>query len=118
MAGEPEMVERVARAICRARGLNPDEVTMGSGGYGVNPQGRVTITNEIYQRRWHLSTGEARAAIQAMREPTSWMAERASEDALGVNVYEHTREADEARPREVWRVMIDAALAAEQTDLK
>ena len=52
-----EMVEKVARAICRASGFEPDH------------------TDHLDRVFWTLYTQEARAAIKAMMEPTEKMIE-------------------------------------------
>lgn len=54
-----EMVERVARAICQAQMIDPDKAVHCQGG-GI-----------LYE--WHWWVREARAAMDAMREPTEWM---------------------------------------------
>lgn len=75
------MIERVARAMARERGLE----------------------------QWHAMEDLARAAIEAMREPTPLMLDVADYAMPGV-----TKEASEANQRkawELWRKMIDAALA-------
>jgi hypothetical protein len=46
-----DMVERVARAIAQANGVNPDDVALG-----------VHV--------WRIYEADAKAAIEAMREPT------------------------------------------------
>lgn len=60
------MIERVARAMCVAKGIDPDEPTHASGGTGID------IT--VYQRQWQKQVVAARAAIEAMREPSEKMA--------------------------------------------
>lgn len=81
-----EMVERVAKAICWKNGMNPD-LTLG--GDGVN-------------FLWHEYEGQARAAIEAMREPTSWMLNEAVEIGL--------EQKGNVAGFEYWQRMIDAAL--------
>lgn len=75
-----EVVERVARAICRAGICGPKD-----------------HLDEQEDRNWRKFELEARAAIAAMREPTLKM-----ELAAPVNEY--------AEARECWQAMIDAAL--------
>lgn len=72
---EPEMVERVARAIHRKRHGDA--------------------------RGWRSVVPEARAAIQAMREPTNPMIDAAKDSGAALMV----------GLTYVWRDMIDAALA-------
>ena len=79
-----EMVERVARAICKANDYDPDaNDNLLSGPSGT--------------RNWHLYVTHARAAIAVMREPTQEMVESGVENA--------------PNPRDIWEAMIDAALA-------
>lgn len=98
-----EIVERVARAFCRAEGYtHPDEdwryYTNGALNQVV---AEVELGRDV--ERWKTYRRHARAAIAAMREPTKEMigaawAEAHDENALGV-----------------WRDMIDAALAEQLT---
>ena len=73
------MIERVARAICRAHG-NPDE-------------------------HFELFMVEARAAIEAMRDPTPEMLTRAGT----INNYADDTGTADADHVEWWKGMIDAA---------
>lgn len=75
-----EMIERVARAICKADGQDPDH------------EGELTDEGTF---QWQSYVTDARAAIEAMREPTKAMIAACypDEDA-GL----------------IWRDMIDAAL--------
>jgi len=59
MTDTPGMVERVARVLCWKNGMNPD-LTLGGDGENF---------------LWHEYEDEARAAIEAMREPTQGMIE-------------------------------------------
>ena len=80
------MVERVARAMSVADGFHPEAVS----------------NDEDGEPAWKIYEGMARSAIEAMREPTSWMLNEAvqlSEDQAG-NVAGH----------EYWHRMVDAAL--------
>lgn len=81
-AGLPtrEMVERVARALCQRKN-----------GWRNDPG--------FIDRQWHLDIEDARAAIEAMREPTEAMVEvgRRHEPQIGIEG--------------IYRDMIDAALA-------
>jgi hypothetical protein len=79
-----EMIERVARRLCDENGGNPDDVT---------------------DRGWEAFVGSARAAIEAMREPTEAMKTAAS----GYRIEEASSGYD-ARPVDVWQDMIHAAL--------
>ena len=83
-----EMIEQVARAMCKDAGYNTDDYR------GTHP---------IWMNFWHVAT----VAISAMREPTTAMIIEAnnsvSEDAL-----------DAAHASDwgfLWRAMIDAALS-------
>jgi len=104
-----EMVERVARAICVAHGVNPDAPTPvfetfrdSFGGFAAMQTGRT-------EPSWHREKKAARAAIEAMREPTEEMLAAGQwtiSDNLTVSVcVENNRKA-----REIWQSMIDAAL--------
>jgi hypothetical protein len=79
-----DMIERVARAICRSRNEDPD------GPLGL----RGPVFNGPY---WMYYVQDARAAIEAMREPTPSMIDAA---------YEWTTDS----PIHIWNDMIDAAL--------
>lgn len=77
-----EMIERVARAICLAdTGL---------------PEGETADAREWYRCA-------ARAAIEAMREPTDAML---AEGGVAMSFASHPSDANRS-----WRAMIDAALA-------
>jgi len=74
-----DMVERVARAICWKNGMDPD-LTLGGDGQNF---------------LWHEYTGQAIAAIEAMREPDDAM-----KDA-GMDAIDHL---------DAWALMIDSIL--------
>ena len=85
-----DMIERVARVICASSGLNPDiRVTAGDG------------------YLWETYRSTARAAISAMREPTTEMLDAAA--AAHPRGYGRETTLTSIIERE-WRVMIDAAL--------
>lgn len=65
-----EMVERVARRLCKDCGVDPERVDGGSWDGGALPMGIPA---------WECWEGEARAAIEAMREPTQEMHEAAAD---------------------------------------
>ncbi len=90
------MVERVARTLCKENGDDPDF---------------VQLSNPV-QRGWHPYREKARAAIEAMREPTEAMTEaqvtaiQAIDGfAYGIGHYDLDETAKTG-----WRAMIDAAL--------
>lgn len=84
----PPMVERVARAICRATDLgSPDD-------WEEDRQGNRTYN-------WEVCIPSARAAIEAMREPTGKMV------SAGVK---HENWSDYGAVRSIYGAMIDAAL--------
>lgn len=90
-----EMVERVARALCTARGLDPDRVSsIGNSRDDGGPEASVALP------AWMNFRAAARAAIEAMREPTLRM-------ICEVQKKEDVCAIDLERP---WRFMIDAAL--------
>lgn len=86
----PEMVERVARRICSANGHNYDRLVA------------RRVSGELDQADYDRF---ARAAIEAMREPTEAMLRPAGwlDNGYAMTVTEGIAE-------EVWRTMIDAAL--------
>jgi hypothetical protein len=86
------MIERVARAICIATGLEPD------GKYRSSDEGDGTAPHEF---QWHAFQPEARAAILAMREPSDAMLS----DRV---IREHGYAGDIDL---VWRALIHLALA-------
>lgn len=104
-----EMIERVARAICKARGDDPDA------------RGPAVWQSGFYPdhlfARWRSYEGLARAAIAEMREPTEAMVAAGGRE---VQIdYENGREADRVTDAtNCWQAMIDAALNdnAEVTD--
>ena len=92
-----DMVERVARAMATADGINPDEPFCPPGCH-------------VSQTAWQLRLLAARAGIAAMREPTQFMfvdGGLAFENAAfgeGKLVFEAAADC--------WRAMVDAALSA------
>jgi len=88
------MVERVARALCRADGIDPD---------GRDSQGRPW---------WPTYIQEARSAISAMIEPTDDMVIKEAGNKAGrVDLYR----ADDPsyNVRDIWSSMCNSALGAE-----
>lgn len=82
------MIERVAKAICLAESRNPMERrTVGDGEL------------EMVLWEWELRTPAARAAIQAMREPTENMSSAAFHALM-----------DSDDDNDIYRAMIDSAL--------
>ena len=80
-----EMVERIARAICVASGQDPD--------FDYDPRG-ISFGDDI---RWKLYVPKARAAIEAMREPTEAIRQiKTMSISYGAE--------------DIWRTMIDEAL--------
>ena len=63
------MLERIARAICRAGGRNPDDCTFGSGSISSDGTGGVVC----HRYAWQEHVEQARAAVEAIREPTMEM---------------------------------------------
>ena len=90
-----EMVERIARAICVASGQDPD--------FDYDPRG-ISFGDDI---RWKLYVPKARAAIEAMREPTAkqGMAIYLAWDSFGENSSMGPEEAIT-----IYRAAIDEAL--------
>lgn len=86
-----EMVERVARALSIADGNHPGACS--------NDEEEIPA--------WKLYVKDARAAIEAMREPTAAMRHAASD----VLWYEGLDEGQGyPPPREAWQAMLDEAL--------
>jgi hypothetical protein len=94
MSDTPEMVERVARALFAKR-------MESAAGYPKLQQYTWEEENQPY-REFCLS--EARAVIEAMREPTKEM------DLAGVHA-ESFRSLGLLKVRHIWKDMIDAALS-------
>ena len=86
------MVERVARAICKNRGWNPDVSNIAANRFGM---------------RWQAFEAEAREYIAALREPTEAMciagdvAQSAWEDRY-----------NGGNARKAWEAMLDSALSS------
>lgn len=80
-----EMIERVARAICRA-GMS-------------GPKDHLNKQENLNWRKFEI---EARAAIEAMREPTNAMVEASNREWDGRMSH---------RSSGAWQAMIDAALS-------
>lgn len=83
-----EMIERVARAQCAVHGLDPDYT------FRSLEAGKEVVV------QWHLHIKMAKAAIEAMREPTDRM-------RLAGSFAQDT-------PWSIYDAMIDAALADDQ----
>jgi hypothetical protein len=79
-----EFLERVSRALCQNAGHDP---------------GGKQRLNSGEEENWTFFVDAARAAIEAMREPTHTMVEAALEDILVADA------------SAVWRTMITAALS-------
>ena len=90
-----DMIERVARAICIEDGCDPDQIAVGIGHR--MPEGKSYPL-------WHARTQQARAAIEAMREPTADMVAI----ALPSLSCAYGHEPEDAAV--VWAAMVDAAL--------
>lgn len=95
MTDKPEgqsMIERVARAICSANWgplMSEDEITC------------------QVENGWDLWEREARAAIEAMRDPTPAMLGGAAAALRGASFADYPEKQDAA----IWRAMIDAILS-------
>jgi hypothetical protein len=101
-----EMVERVARAICRGRGHDPDRCVLGSGS-------TLPPFSTCYRRAWEDEIDAARAAIEAMREPTLEMIRAArrygGSDYARLWVERASRNPDDDGA-DIYVAMIDSAL--------
>jgi hypothetical protein len=86
------MVERVARALCKANGKDPDAIV------GVRPY-------------WIAYEQVARAAIEAMLPPTGAMLKAGQEDMTGMEICpEDHCTSCQHRVKAGWEAMITAAL--------
>lgn len=95
MDAQNEMVERVARALCIADGCDSDHISNDA-----LDEGRAL---------WTCYADAARAAIDAMREPTEAML--AASPVVGTGLDDDGKWAVNTRPaKDVWSAMIDAAL--------
>lgn len=92
------MIERVARALCKVEGEDPN-------GGGENSFLQKKYPNLRIPFTWETRIKEARAAITAMREPTQEMLKAFYGD---VPVDQHLGQD--------WRDMIDAALLTSKED--
>jgi hypothetical protein len=97
MTKQPDMIERVARAMCEQCAAE----------FG----GPVKLEESPAREAWISS---ARAAIEAMHEPTEAM-EMAGNDALSDN---GVCPVDDSDAPLAWRAMIDEALATQNTEEK
>ena len=119
MADPESMVERVARAICEARGINPENPTGRriecdpDKADNLHTTGASNIASSRMVRAWEQFEDHARAALEAMREPTEEMFEVGFGKGQECSEY-HGEDLSERRPfhaiRNVWQTMIDRAL--------
>lgn len=99
MEKEITMIERVARAITENQMRTANEL------FRLSDQRRVRTEEQIaasIETGWPINTKDARAVIEAMREPSSWMLNEA------VQIYEDQK--GNVAGFEYWQRMIDAAL--------
>jgi hypothetical protein len=106
-----EMVERVARAMTRLQAQRLKSWTI-----GWNPSDE-SMTSYV-DRHWQEVADFARAAIEAMREPSANMFDAGATELYGVSrvkaiayAKEDKFDSDGRRAEDVWRAMIDAALS-------
>ena len=71
-----EMLEKVARAILLAR----IEKTPATYGFTRSADFTVEAVARVVERDWHVFLPEARAAVEALREPSEGMVETADMD--------------------------------------
>lgn len=81
-----DMVDRVAKALSIADGMHPDACS--------NDEAEIPM--------WTLYVDDARAAIEAMREPTKAMLDELDLANRGWGTTDHSRE--------IWQSVIDIAL--------
>ncbi len=104
-----EMVERVARALCSAKGRDPDRKVEGDRRLFAEREiedGVMVPDDILFEPMWMAHQREARAAIAAMREPTEAMTDHFG-DWMGDAPKDHET------ARELWREAIDTALGTE-----
>ncbi len=95
-----DMIERVARALCIATGELPDT---------------ETPYHPTVSHIWEHYIPDARAAIEAMREPTETMYCAGDEEILAHLNSEKFIKGEDTPAVDCWKAMIDAALAEEKT---
>jgi hypothetical protein len=88
-----EMIDRVAKAICGASGMRWDDMLSGA--------------RDQFRR-------DARAAIEAMREPTEAMVKAAQEETYCHSWSSRGEHIED--PEVAWTAMIDAALGEQPGD--
>lgn len=125
-----DLVERIARGICQARGEFAD-MTFGSSSFTLNGDGTTTFKETISHRQWERRSGDARAALRAIeeagyvvvpKEPSEGMLLAAFKQAVA-NLQDHMgnthcrtdeeRSAHSVTP--IYRAMIAAALTESST---
>ena len=84
----PDMIERVARALCLSDGLNPME--------------RLEIAGEVFFR-WEINQPRALAVMAEMRMPTMEMIE------AGMREYVIDPDSPDKEVERIWQSMADAA---------
>ena len=92
-----EMIERVARAICKARGFEPE----GCNDPAPVPRG-TTVVLAVALPNWRYFRVDAEAAIAAMREPTEVM--------LCEGLRQPCADIEEYDLKVAWQAMIDEVL--------
>lgn len=96
--GVPEMVEKVARAICHPLYMK------------LHPLQPPEVIDQYVEMNWSNHIKQARAAIAAMREPTEGMLDVGGEQVLPVEAVGRASP-DRFGARAVFTAMIDAALS-------
>lgn len=92
------IIEKVAAALCEAN-------------LGDDPYAACTLAGAENSKGWEQWVDEARAAIEAMREPTEKMEAAADDLNPGSNLpYEP------GSPKKVWQAMIDHMLAERERE--
>lgn len=99
---EQTPLERAARALCRSRGIDPDS--------NYQPQsGGATLEVALPQPAWRQWERNARAAIEAIREPSEEMAHHGQGAILERWIHAEGPDVDSAKAS--WQAMIDQLLA-------
>lgn len=93
------VIERAARAICRAQGCDPDSFVR----HAVEIESHPGLTiDDMQVPHWVKFTPHARAALIAIREPNERMVDRAFDLPPAIEGVD---------PKAAFTAMIDAALA-------
>lgn len=103
-AGGMTPIERAARAIATEIGVDPDQLV------SADDDAHVGLGLRAPHRAWTRYVGTARAALQAIREPSEEMQDAAFSSEAEFRTTMGNYERGYCDGATVWRAMIDAAL--------